>query len=145
MVAVRAKDYATVVYQLEARVKNLRLTAYMSKLTATCAAVTIAATVARASSTAMPAQVGTSLHTLNPCFSQNGHAFEAVSLRSMLRVLVWDRRGRLDTRLLGQCSLPAAAVPGTDPVYLWLPLTPPTESGGPLRLPLLKVCRLDAR
>lgn len=71
------------------------------------------------------------MHSLNPVFADNLMRFQHVGMRSMLRVLVYDRRSALDSRLLGVASLPAAAVPTSSsaPVYMWLPLSPPASRG----------------
>jgi hypothetical protein len=76
-------------------------------------------------------QVSSGVHTLNPVFADNLMRFQHVGMRSMLRVLVYDRRSALDSRLLGVASLPAAAVPasGSAPVYMWVPLSPPASRG----------------
>jgi hypothetical protein len=75
--------------------------------------------------------VSSGVHTLNPVFADNLMRFQHVGMRSMLRVLVYDRRSALDSRLLGVASLPAAAVPasGSAPVYMWVPLSPPASRG----------------
>jgi hypothetical protein len=88
-------------------------------------------------------QVSSGVHTLNPVFADNLMRFQHVGMRSMLRVLVYDRRSALDSRLLGVASLPAAAVPASSstPVYMWVPLSPPA-SRGKGRLGKLQV-RLD--
>jgi len=70
--------------------------------------------------------------TLNPTFARNGYQFKAVSLRSSLTVLVMDRRSRLDWKVLGEAVVPCAAVPGSDPVYMWVPLARPEEGAGAL-------------
>jgi len=70
------------------------------------------------------------MHTLNPLFALNRCRFENVGVRSVLRVLVYDRRSALDSRLLGAATLPAAAIPASSgPIYMWLPLTPPSRKG----------------
>lgn len=70
------------------------------------------------------------MHTLNPLFALNRCRFENVGVRSVLRVLVYDRRSALDSRLLGSVTLPAAAIPASSgPIYMWLPLTPPSRKG----------------
>ncbi|KAF6253188.1 hypothetical protein COO60DRAFT_1463300 [Scenedesmus sp. NREL 46B-D3] len=72
-------------------------------------------------------EVASGVHTLNPVFADNLMRFQHVGMRSVLRVLVYDRRSALDSRLLGVASLPAAAVPASSsaPVYMWVPLSPP--------------------
>ncbi|WIA12623.1 hypothetical protein OEZ85_006280 [Tetradesmus obliquus] len=76
-------------------------------------------------------EVSSGVHSLNPVFADNLMRFQHVGMRSMLRVLVYDRRSALDSRLLGVASLPAAAVPTSSsaPVYMWLPLSPPASRG----------------
>lgn len=75
-------------------------------------------------------QVASGVHTLNPCFARSRHQFRNVGLRSTLRVLVYDRRSALDSRLLGVARLPAASIPaGSGPLYMWLPLSPPPRKG----------------
>jgi hypothetical protein len=71
------------------------------------------------------------VHSLNPVFADNLMRFQHVGMRSMLRVLVYDRRSALDSRLLGVANLPAAAVPASSsaPVYMWVPLSPPASRG----------------
>lgn len=70
------------------------------------------------------------MHTLNPMFALNRFPFENVGVRSVLRVLVYDRRSALDSRLLGIATLPAAAIPASSgPIYMWLPLAPPSRRG----------------
>lgn len=70
------------------------------------------------------------MHTLNPMFALNRFPFENVGVRSVLRVLVYDRRSALDSRLLGVATLPAAAIPASSgPIYMWLPLAPPSRRG----------------
>jgi hypothetical protein len=70
------------------------------------------------------------MHTLNPLFALNRFNFMNVGVRSVLRVLVYDRRSALDSRLLGVATLPAAAIPASSgPVYMWLPLAPPSRKG----------------
>jgi hypothetical protein len=70
------------------------------------------------------------MHTLNPMFALNRFPFEGVGVRSVLRVLVYDRRSALDSRLLGVATLPAAAIPASSgPIYMWLPLTAPSRKG----------------
>jgi hypothetical protein len=66
--------------------------------------------------------------TLNPIFrSSEPMHFENVSLRSQIQVQLYDTKN-LSKSLLGKAALPAAAIPGSDPVYLWLPLSPPEDS-----------------
>lgn len=80
------------------------------------------------------------MHTLNPLFALNRFAFESVGVRSVLRVLVYDRRSALDSRLLGVATLPAAAIPASSgPLYMWLPLAPPSRKGRG------KIARLQVR
>jgi hypothetical protein len=70
------------------------------------------------------------MHTLNPMFALNRFPFENVGVRSVLRVLVYDRRSALDSRLLGVATLPAAAIPASSgPIYMWLPMAPPSRRG----------------
>lgn len=80
------------------------------------------------------------MHTLNPLFALNRFPFQNVGVRSMLRVLVYDRRSALDSRLLGVATLPAAAIPASSgPIYMWLPLAPPSRKGR------TKIARLQVR
>jgi hypothetical protein len=97
----------------------------------------------------LASQVASGMHTLNPMFALNRFPFEGVGVRSVLRVLVYDRRSALDSRLLGVATLPAAAIPASSgPIYMWLPLTAPSRKGrGKLaRLQVSKVaaCHWDA-
>jgi hypothetical protein len=70
------------------------------------------------------------MHTLNPLFALNRFSFEHVGVRSVVRVLVYDRRSALDSRLLGVATLPAAAIPASSgPLYMWLPLAAPSRKG----------------
>jgi hypothetical protein len=48
--------------------------------------------------------------------------FQGVPLGAALQLQVLDRQGLLGPRPLAQASLPCAALRGTDPVYMWLPL-----------------------
>ena len=65
--------------------------------------------------------------TLNPVFRYSAPMhFENVSLRSQIQVKLYDAKN-LGRSLLGKAALPAAAIPGSDPVYLWLALAPPEE------------------
>lgn len=86
-----------------------------------------------AARTPCSSQVSSGTHTLNPLFALNRFRFTNVGVRSMVRVLVYDRRSALDSRLLGSATLPAAAIPASNgPIYMWMPLTPPRKSRGRL-------------
>jgi hypothetical protein len=73
-------------------------------------------------------------------FMRHRAKFPDASLHYDINVKLFDNRDR-DWHLLGEASLPASAIPGTDPVFLWLPLQPPKQSG----LPFIKVRSITPR
>eukprot|EP00775_Hariotina_reticulata_P006353 gene6353-6586_t len=72
-------------------------------------------------------EVASGFHTLNPLFATNRYLFQHVGVRSVLRVMLYDRRSGLDSRLLGVAHIPASAIPAGNggPTYMWVPLLPP--------------------
>ncbi len=79
------------------------------------------------------------MHTLNPLFPKNNHRFD-ISLHSSLKVVVKDRRSRFESKVLGQALLPVEAIPGTDPVYMWLPLAHMDKKTGPMAWVKVGLC-----
>jgi hypothetical protein len=88
-------------------------------------------------------QVASGFHTLNPLFATNRFLFQHVGVRSVLRVMLYDRRSGLDSRLLGVAHIPASAIPAGNggPVYMWVPLLPPDHKKTS-RLARIKVRRV---
>jgi hypothetical protein len=79
-------------------------------------------------------QAAAATPSLSPQFMRHRAKFPDASLHYDINVKLYDNRDK-DWHLLGEASLPASAIPGTDPVFLWLPLQPPKHEG----LPIIKV------
>jgi hypothetical protein len=66
--------------------------------------------------------------------------FNNVPLKSSLEIKVFDQKvnvfGQMGgRRLIGRGLLPLSAIPGTDPLYLWMPLKSESEEGALLHRP----------
>lgn len=67
-------------------------------------------------------EVCAGFQSVHPRFPANSMHFDDVPLSAMALIQVFDKETRSSQRLLGELMLPLGAVPGTDPIYVWLPV-----------------------
>jgi hypothetical protein len=76
-----------------------------------------------------PQTVAAGCHSTNPVFPRTPLQFRAVPPSAAVHIQVCDVRAVLDPKPLAEARLPAAAIRGTDPVYMWLPLEHHEDKG----------------